>query len=200
MFLFTCKLRRLRSFLKTTHFGFVGANVPNGVNGVNGHAEGINGHTDGINGHAEPGAQHKPSLRLSFAEYKRISNLLVLHLRRVEDGERRPLPCVYFCCTFSNGCVCFSSAAEEEEELKKASVVNWYLKEIEAEIDSEEELVNKKGLIEKVIHRLVHFVSPPSGDASVKPFKRSALLTCLPLLLGSHPHRAVPGGAEGLGV
>lgn len=38
-------------------------------------------------------------------------------------------------------------------------MINWYLKEIEAEIDSEEALVNKKGLIEKVIHRLVHYVS-----------------------------------------
>lgn len=54
------------------------------------------------------------------------------------------------------------SAGEEEEELKKSAVVNWYLKEIESEIDSEEELVNKKGLIEKVLHRLVHYVSPPS--------------------------------------
>uniref|UniRef100_A0A7N6BP48 DNA replication licensing factor MCM6 n=1 Tax=Anabas testudineus TaxID=64144 RepID=A0A7N6BP48_ANATE len=36
-------------------------------------------------------------------------------------------------------------------------LVNWYLKEIESEIESEEELVNKKGLIDKVIHRLVHY-------------------------------------------
>ncbi|XP_023277563.1 DNA replication licensing factor MCM6 [Seriola lalandi dorsalis] len=113
-------------------------NIPNGVNGVNGHVDGVNGinghvngHVNGVNGHAEPGSQ-KPSLRLSFPEYKRISNLLVLHLRRAEE-------------------------AEEEEELKKSAVVNWYLKEIESEIDSEEELVNKKGLIEKVIHRLVHY-------------------------------------------
>lgn len=41
-------------------------------------------------------------------------------------------------------------------------MVNWYLKEIESEIDSEEDLVNKKGLIEKVLHRLVHYVSPSS--------------------------------------
>lgn len=54
-------------------------------------------------------------------------------------------------------------AAEEEEELKKSSLVNWYLKEIESEIDSEEELVNKKGLIEKVLHRLVHYVRLLSG-------------------------------------
>lgn len=111
-------------------------NVPNGVNGnvdgVDGLTNGINGHAEGVNGHGEPGSQSKPSLRLSFAEYKRISNLLVLHLRRAED-------------------------AEEEEDLKKSAVVNWYLKEIESEIDSEEELINKKGLIEKVIHRLVHY-------------------------------------------
>ncbi|XP_054889346.1 DNA replication licensing factor MCM6 [Poeciliopsis prolifica] len=103
-----------------------GNDVPNGVNGH------VNGDVDGVNGHAELGAQPRPSLRLSFAEYKRISNLLVLHLRRAED-------------------------AEEEEELKKTAVVNWYLKEIESEIDSEEELINRKGLIEKVIHRLVHY-------------------------------------------
>ncbi|XP_073348294.1 DNA replication licensing factor MCM6 [Pagrus major] len=108
--------------------------IPNGVNGVNGHVNGVNGHVNGINGHdkGEPGSQPKPSLRLSFTEYRRISNLLVLHLRRAEE-------------------------AEEEEELKKSAVVNWYLKEIESEIDSEEELVNKKGLIEKVLHRLVHY-------------------------------------------
>ncbi|KAL7386447.1 hypothetical protein ABVT39_008467 [Epinephelus coioides] len=113
--------------------------VPNGVNGINGHVDGVNGHVNGINGHvngvnghAEPGTQPKPSLRLSFAEYKRISNLLVLHLRRVEE-------------------------AEEEEQLKKSEVVNWYLKEVESEIESEEELVNRKGLIEKVLHRLVHY-------------------------------------------
>ncbi|AWP04525.1 MCM multi-domain protein [Scophthalmus maximus] len=109
-----------------------GNNIPNGVNGVNGHVNGMNGHADGVNGHAEPSSQAKPSLRLSFPEYRRISNLLVLHLRRAEE-------------------------AEEEEELKKSAVVNWYLKEIESEIDSEEELVNKKGLIEKVLHRLVHY-------------------------------------------
>uniref|UniRef100_A0A8C5R9A7 DNA replication licensing factor MCM6 n=1 Tax=Leptobrachium leishanense TaxID=445787 RepID=A0A8C5R9A7_9ANUR len=72
----------------------------------------------------------KPSLRLNFAEYKRISNLLVLQLRKVED---------------------------EELSQKKSDLINWYLKEIEAEIDSEEELVNRKLIIEKVIHRLVHY-------------------------------------------
>lgn len=100
------------------------------VNGVNGHVNGVNGHMTGVNGHTE--SQVKPSLRLSFTEYKRISNLLVLHLRKAEE-------------------------VEEEEELKKSAVVNWYLKEIEADIESEEDLINKKALVEKVIHRLVHY-------------------------------------------
>ncbi|XP_022063312.2 DNA replication licensing factor MCM6 [Acanthochromis polyacanthus] len=109
-----------------------GVNGVNGVNGINGHANGINGHVNDVNGHDEPSSQPKPSLRLSFTEYRRISNLMVLHLRKAED-------------------------AEEEEELKKSAVVNWYLKEIESEIDSEEDLINRKSLIEKVIHRLVHY-------------------------------------------
>uniref|UniRef100_A0A8C7JXD2 DNA replication licensing factor MCM6 n=1 Tax=Oncorhynchus kisutch TaxID=8019 RepID=A0A8C7JXD2_ONCKI len=39
----------------------------------------------------------------------------------------------------------------------KSAVINWYLKEMESEIDSEEELINRKSLIEKVLHRLVHY-------------------------------------------
>lgn len=63
--------------------------VPNGD--INQHADGANGN---VNGHAEPSSQPKPSLRLSFSEYKRISNLLVLHLRRAEEGRTSlPLHC-----------------------------------------------------------------------------------------------------------
>uniref|UniRef100_A0A3B4B636 DNA helicase n=1 Tax=Periophthalmus magnuspinnatus TaxID=409849 RepID=A0A3B4B636_9GOBI len=109
-----------------------GVDGVNGVNGINGH-DAVNGHLNGVNGHVNghSESQLKPSLRLSFAEYRRISNLLVLHLRKAEE--------------------------EEEEELKKSAVVNWYLKEIEADIESEEDLINKKALVEKVIHRLVHY-------------------------------------------
>ncbi|XP_034145014.1 DNA replication licensing factor MCM6 [Esox lucius] len=108
-----------------------GVEVSSEVNGqVNGDAHGTSGHSNGVNGDTD--SSSKPSLRLTFPEYRRISNLLVLHLRRAEE-------------------------AESEEELKKNAVINWYLKEIESEIDSEEELINKKSLIEKVLHRLVHY-------------------------------------------
>lgn len=59
-------------------------------NGLNGHSNGINGHVDGVNGvngHGEPASQQKQAVRLSFTEYRRISNLLVLHLRRAEEGK-----------------------------------------------------------------------------------------------------------------
>ncbi|XP_011925245.1 PREDICTED: DNA replication licensing factor MCM6 isoform X3 [Cercocebus atys] len=108
--------------------------VDEGAGGIDGHADspapvnGINGYSEDINQESAP----KASLRLGFSEYCRISNLIVLHLRKVEEEE-------------------------DESALKRSELVNWYLKEIESEIDSEEELINKKRIIEKVIHRLTHY-------------------------------------------
>ncbi|NXR08814.1 MCM6 factor, partial [Semnornis frantzii] len=102
-----------------------GVNAPAGVNGL---VNGINGHSEDANKDAAP----KASLRLGFSEYRRISNLLVLHLRKAEEEE-------------------------DDSALKKSELINWYLKEIESEIESEEELINKKKIIEKVIHRLTHY-------------------------------------------
>ncbi|NWX20531.1 MCM6 factor, partial [Aegotheles bennettii] len=102
--------------------------------GVNAPAEG-SGLVNGINGHSEDtnkDAAPKASLRLGFSEYRRISNLLVLHLRKAEEEE-------------------------DDSSLKKSELINWYLKEIESEIESEEELINKKKIIERVIHRLTHY-------------------------------------------
>uniref|UniRef100_A0A8C9LG53 DNA replication licensing factor MCM6 n=1 Tax=Pavo cristatus TaxID=9049 RepID=A0A8C9LG53_PAVCR len=59
--------------------------------GVNGEAEapaGVNGLENGMGGHSEDvnkDAAPKASLRLGFSEYRRISNLLVLHLRKAEE-------------------------------------------------------------------------------------------------------------------
>uniref|UniRef100_A0A8C4NCH2 DNA replication licensing factor MCM6 n=1 Tax=Eptatretus burgeri TaxID=7764 RepID=A0A8C4NCH2_EPTBU len=83
-------------------------------------------------GSPHQGASTRPGLRLSFTEYKQLSNLLVLHLRKVE-------------------------AEEEDGTLRRSELVNWYLKEVEGEIDTEAELVNRKTIVERVIHRLVHF-------------------------------------------
>ncbi|XP_067406010.1 DNA replication licensing factor MCM6 [Emydura macquarii macquarii] len=106
-----------------------------GVNGGTDAPAGVSGLVNGISGHSEDtnkdGAP-KASLRLGFSEYRRISNLIVLHLRKAEEEE-------------------------DDSSLKKSDLINWYLKEIESEIESEEELINRKKIIERVIHRLIHY-------------------------------------------
>ena len=42
---------------------------------------------------------------------------------------------------------------------RRTELVNWYLNEVESEIESEQELMERKTLVEKVIYRLVHHVS-----------------------------------------
>lgn len=51
-------------------------------------------------------------------------------------------------------------AAGEDEEtgVQRSELINWYLKEMEHEIDSEAELIEKKTLVEKVLHKLVNVV------------------------------------------
>uniref|UniRef100_A0A4W4DTW8 DNA replication licensing factor MCM6 n=1 Tax=Electrophorus electricus TaxID=8005 RepID=A0A4W4DTW8_ELEEL len=86
-------------------------------------------------GSAEPGsklATARPALRMSFAEYRCLSNLLVLHMQKMEQ-------------------------LDEESSVTKSELINWYLKEIENEIESEAELIARKNLIEKVLHRLIHY-------------------------------------------
>ena len=43
--------------------------------------------------------------------------------------------------------------------MRQDELINWYLKEIESEIETVQELTDKKLLVEKVIDRLVHHVS-----------------------------------------
>jgi len=49
-----------------------------------------------------------------------------------------------------------TSTEDEDSGVRRTDLVNWYLKEVESEIDSEQELIDKKMLVEKVIFRLVH--------------------------------------------
>jgi hypothetical protein len=47
----------------------------------------------------------------------------------------------------------------EEGGVRQDELINWYLKEMESEIETVQELTDKKLLVEKVIDRLVHHVS-----------------------------------------
>nr|XP_039262507.1 DNA replication licensing factor MCM6-like [Styela clava] len=80
----------------------------------------------------------KVQSKISFEDYKRMSNMLVLHMRQKEE------------------------AAEEESgegdggALKKSTLINWYLEQIAEDLESEEDLIEKKTVLEKVINRLVN--------------------------------------------
>nr|CAB3263695.1 DNA replication licensing factor MCM6-like [Phallusia mammillata] len=107
-----------------------------------------NGHTNGDiddKENTQPDApkvttQKQASMKMSFDEYKRLSNMLVLHMRQQEESEE----------------LSEESSELQAEGLKKNNLVNWYLEQIADDLESEEDLLEKKMIIEKVIHRLVH--------------------------------------------
>lgn len=72
-------------------------------------------------------------------------------------------------------------AEDETPGLRRSELVGWYLKEIESEIDSEAELIEKKTIVEKVIERLVHHVSS-GGIIYLLPGLR---MSCLIFLEGN---------------
>lgn len=98
---------------------------------TNGHAE--NGH--GTNGHDMP----KKKLTLSFEEYRNLSNMLVIHMRSEESR--------------------FESEDSQTDGIKKSELINWYLEQVGDQIESEEELFERKTLIEKVVDRLMYHVN-----------------------------------------
>lgn len=83
----------------------------------------------------------KKKLVMSFEEYKNLSNMIVIYMRReeqrMEEGE---------------------SEETNREGIRKSDLIEWYLRMIEDQIESEEELVEKKELIEKVVDRLIYHV------------------------------------------
>lgn len=87
-------------------------------------------------------AAQQKALTLSYEDYKKTANLLVLHLlreeSRMEAAEQE------------------GAAADEEGGVRRMDLINWYLKEIESEIETEEELIQRKTIVEKVIDRLVN--------------------------------------------
>lgn len=95
----------------------------------------------------------KKKLTLSFENYKQISNMLILHIRneeaRAEAGEK----------------------SSSSEGLKRSDIVNWYLQECADDIESEEDLVERKSLVEKVLDRLCYH------DQVIIPLRSTGLRT-----------------------
>lgn len=77
--------------------------------------------------------QTKKKLTLSFEEYKTLTNMIVTHMRSLEETD-------------SEG---------DALGVRRSEVISWYLEQISHSIDSEDELIEKKALIEKVLDRLI---------------------------------------------
>lgn len=93
------------------------------------------------------GAQKK-QLKLSYEEYKTMANLIVHYLRR-----------------------------KDSEDVRKSDVISWYLKEIITRGDfSQEEIVEKKLIVEKVLDRLAYMdnVLVPIGKQGLAASKSGA--------------------------
>lgn len=85
--------------------------------------------------------QPKKKLTVSFEEYKNLSNMLVIFMRREEDQADEGL---------EDG---------KDKGVRRSEVVSWYLEQVQEQIETEEELVERKALVEKVIDRLIYHVS-----------------------------------------
>ncbi|KAI0984895.1 hypothetical protein GJ496_006732 [Pomphorhynchus laevis] len=72
------------------------------------------------------------STKLNFDQYSRITKLLVSAIQKAEEDN------LY----------------ESGQQWRKSNLVNWYLEQIQNEINTEEELLNRKDTIEKVIDRM----------------------------------------------
>ncbi|XP_035775622.1 DNA replication licensing factor Mcm6 [Anopheles albimanus] len=93
--------------------------------------------------------QTKKKLTLSFEEYKNLSNMLVIHMRNEESR--------------------LESQEAEVEGIRKTELINWYLEQVADQIESEEELIERKTLIEKVVDRLIYH------DQVIIPLKMAKL-------------------------
>ncbi|XP_053675858.1 DNA replication licensing factor Mcm6 [Anopheles nili] len=100
------------------------------------------------NGHDTP-AVTKKKLTLSFEEYKNLSNMLVIHMRNEESR--------------------MESEEAEQEGISKTQLINWYLGQVEDQLETVEELTERKMLIEKVIDRLIYH------DQVIIPLKNAEL-------------------------
>merc|ERR1712034_190168 len=101
----------------------------------------------------------KKSLKLSYEQYKKMSFLIIDHIKtkeneqEVDDGD-----------------------AKGDTTPTKSDVINWYLNEISGDIESEEELVEHKQIVEKVVDRLIYQdqvivpLNNPEGKGEEDPF------------------------------
>ncbi|XP_037882194.1 DNA replication licensing factor Mcm6 isoform X2 [Glossina fuscipes] len=90
----------------------------------------------------------KKKLTLSFEDYKNLSTMLVLQMRNEEAR-------------------CETEGSDTG--MKRSDVITWYLEQVADQIESEDELISRKTLIEKVLDRLIYH------DQLIIPLKTTEL-------------------------
>lgn len=119
-----------------------------------------------MNGTHEP---PKKKLTVSFDEYKNLSNMLILYMRNEENRAEseggiylffyfiviiKATALYYYLCKK----LIYFLIGDNKGGIKKSELVAWYLDQIQDQLDSEEELLERKGFIEKIIDRLTYHV------------------------------------------
>ena len=102
----------------------------NGTNGTNG-----NGHENDMDTEDGESQMVKKKFTMSFDEYKNLSNMLILHMR---DEEMKIVV-----------------QGGDTDGIKRSDLVAWYLSQIEEMMESEDDIVERKTIVEKVLDRLI---------------------------------------------
>ncbi|VUZ50720.1 unnamed protein product [Hymenolepis diminuta] len=99
----------------------------------------------------------QPHLRVTYEQYRRIADLLILQTRRVEEAKSGEPRSVVVTEEPEDAVSQEATVVEKSGAIRKSELVNWYLEEIAADtLQSEAELIECKVLVERIIDRLVN--------------------------------------------
>ena len=93
---------------------------------------------------SQQAAEKSKKLTLSQEEYFKMANIIVHYLRQKEDLN---------------------------EDVHRNDIVNWYIEHVMEEVESQDELVEKKQIVEKVLDRLAY------NDNVLVPLNKTGLQT-----------------------
>lgn len=80
-------------------------------------------------------APFRSKAKITFEEYNKICYMITHHLRKVEEE---------------------SDVEGDMQGMRRSQVVEWYLEQIQENIDTEQELIERKTIADKVIDRLIY--------------------------------------------
>ena len=86
----------------------------------------------------EPTETTKKPMKLTYEKYKKMSFLLIDYIKNKEETLEA------------------TEGGDTDNTPKRSDVVNWYLEELSGEIESQEELVEHRQIVEKVVDRLIY--------------------------------------------